>query len=81
MAIDNTTKRTLTPEVKQKALVSALAIKMAKSQGDPLYDQYKMYMEKAKELKRKILMKYAEAVIKRMKERGIHMKIGKNDLI
>ena len=78
--LNERTRIIIDPVKKQKALVASAAVKLAKTLNDPLYEQYKMHKEKAMELKRKLIMKYAKSVIKKLKEKGVNVKITPQDL-
>jgi len=73
------TKRIVTAEAKQKAFISSLAIRIAKSMQDPDYEKYKFYKEQMQMLKKKLIKKYAKNVIKLLKEKGIRVKVGVKD--
>jgi arabinogalactan endo-1,4-beta-galactosidase len=73
-------KRIVTAEAKQKALISSLAVKIAKQMGDPNYEKYKMYKQMATEMKKKILAKYAKAAIEALREKGVQLKVTAQDI-
>jgi len=75
------TKRIVTAESKQKALITSLAIRLARQMGDPLYDKYKFDREKLKMDKKEIVKKYGPLAMKILKERGLHLKITLDDLV
>jgi hypothetical protein len=77
--LNNSSKVIIDPVRKQKALIASAAVRLAKALNDPLYEQYKMYRDKATELKRKLVLKYAKAIIKRLREKGINVKVDTRD--
>ena len=68
--INQNTRTIITKEQKQKALIAAMAIKIAKQLNDPMYNQYKTYRDKYLELKAALIAKYAPMAIRALKEKG-----------